>query len=678
MNGGVPRRGAFLGFVLSLIVPLAFLIAGVAVRDTVPETWDEQFDQDIGRFYLGEWRTQGAAGLERRFIPLQRNYGPAFDVVVVGVHRLLHDRLGWVSNPVAGHHMATLAASALGLWLVFWIGARLFRPGVGLLASAILALMPQFVAHSQNNLKDTPLAVAFAAAVLVLHAAVRRDSLWLFAASGVLVGYAYAIKPNGVFVWVVVGLWLLATEPLRLRRWLRLGAGLALSVATACVTVLAVWPYYRHAPVVRFLETLRTFRAHVYNELVFYLGQHVAAHDVPWHFPYVMLTLTAPLAVLGALAVSLVLLARAWTARSDDRSPLTLLWLWLLVPPTLQVASGAAMLDGIRHYLPVLPAMALLAAAGAWRAGEALARRRRALGLALAGALAAAGLLLVRTLVVLHPYQGVFFNALAGGTAGARERFELDYWGVSLAAAADWLNRNAPPGSRVWLPIPAQHFFRIDRSRLHFVSDFSRRPNYKVNLIRGLTRTYDTEDDYLHPRRTPVFSVRAGGADLAQVFEYPEHRDVPPGTAVPPGRHDLRGATGGVEARVFDGAFSDPQSSPFVLERLGFDCERNAYADRPVGLRIEGYVVVDRADSYAVEVRSDDDAVVFIEGRPVVTNASQATTRNVVRLAPGAYRLRLDYRNDAGPACLAASIGPAGAAGAAAPVRLVHVPAAAP
>lgn len=674
MSGGARRREGLVRLGLSLIVPLAFLIVGVAVRDTVPETWDEQFDQDIGRFYLNDWPAQGAEGLERRFIPLQRNYGPAFDVVVVGVHRLLHDRLGWVTNPVASHHMATLAASTLGVWLVFWIGARLFRPGVGLLASAILALIPQFVAHSQNNLKDTPLAVAFTAAVLLLHTAVRRDRLWLFAASGVLVGYAYAIKPNGVFVWAVVGLWLLVTEPVRLRRWLRLGGGLALSVAAACVTVLAVWPYYRHAPVIRFLETLRTFRAHVYNELVFYLGQHVAAHDVPWHFPYVMLALTAPLAVLGLLVVSLALLARAWATRSEDRSPLTLLWLWLLVPPTLQVVSGAAMLDGIRHYLPVLPAMALLAAAGAWRAGEALWRRSRGLGLGWAAALAVAGLLLVRTLVVLHPYQGVFFNRLAGGTHGARERFELDYWGVSLAAAADWLNRNAPAGSRVWLPIPAQHFFRIDRSRLHFVSDFSRRPNYKVNLVRGLTRTFDTEDDYLHPRRAPVFSVRVAGADLAQVFEYPEHRDVASGTALAPGRHDLAAAVEGVEARTYDTSMTAPTSSPFVLGRLGFDCENNAFRDRPIGLRAEGFLVVERGGSCTVEVRSDDDAVLFLEDRPVVTNASQATTRNVVRLAPGAYRLRLDYRNDAGPACLAASIRPTGAGEPGAAVRLVYLP----
>lgn len=674
MTASLSPRAAWRWFGLSLVVPITFLVVGVVVRDSVPETWDEQFDQDIGRFYLNDWSSRGVAGLEQRFIPLQRNYGPAFAVVVVGVHRLLHDRLGWVANQVASHHMATLAAAALGLWLVSCLGARLFGPAVGLVASVILALLPQFVAHSQNNLKDTPLAIAFTAAVLLFHLAVSRDSLWLFAASGVVVGYAYAIKPNGVFVWAVIGLWLLATQPARLRRWLRLAGGLALSAVTACLTVLAVWPYYRHAPLDRLLETLLTFRNHVYNELVFYMGQHLPAHDVPWHFPFVMLASNTPLPVLGLLAVSFVLLIRAWLARSADASPLTLLWLWLLIPPILQILSGAPMLDGIRHYLTVLPAMALLAAVGAWRVGEALVQRHRLLGVVWSVSLAIAAGLLVRTLLTLHPYEGVFFNCLAGGTAGARERFELDYWGVSLAAAADWLNRNAPAGSRVWLPIPAQHFFRLDRSRLSFVGDFSRRPNYKVNLIRGLTQTYDTEDDYLHPRRTPVFSVRAGGAELAQVFEYREHRDVPSGTAIAPQAIDLASALPGLASRLYDVNFSAPASPPFVLNQLGFDCARNPYNERSVGLRATGYLVVEQAGSYHVEVRSDDDAVLFLEGLPVVTNASLAVTGNVVQLASGAYRLRLDYRNDVGPACLAVSIEASPAVDGPASFRLLHLP----
>lgn len=636
---------------LSLLVPALFGAVGFAVRDSVPETWDEQFDQDIGRFYLHQWRQGGVAALETRFGPLQRHYGPAFATVVVAVHELLHDHLGMVSNHVASHHMASLGATCLMLWLTFWIGARLWGPGVGMLAAAMLALLPQLVAHSQNNLKDTPLAAAFTLAILLFFEAQPRNHMALAALGGAIVGFAFAIKPNGLLIWAVVAPWLLLAAPITWRRLGRLAAMGAASVAAAAGTVLVVWPYYRHQPFVRFIETLQTFRHHIYNELVFYLGQHVPAHDVPWHFPFVMMGVYTPILVLVLAGVALVLVVVAHLRRSDTRLGLALLWLWLVIPPLAQSLSGAAKLDGLRHYLAVLPPLALLAAGAAHWLWAALGPRRW-LRLAAAGALAVWAMALVRTNIAYHPYQNCFFNRLAGGPRGARELFELDYWGVSLAAAADWLGSHAPAGSRVWLTIPGQHFFGIDRSRLHFADGMARRPNYKVNLVRGLLQTYDTDDNYLHPRRTPVFAVTVQGADILQVFELEEHRDVAAGSLLVPSRPEVPDARPGLSARLFDSSFSAPIGPAFTLDRLELDCTGNICSSQAVGLRASGFLRVERAGTYRFEIFSDDDALLLLEGHPVLTNASLATTATSVELAGGFYELRLDLRNDVGPACL--------------------------
>jgi hypothetical protein len=44
-----------------------------------------------------------------------------------------------------------------------------------------------------------------------------------------------------------------------------------------------------------------------------------------------------------------------------------------------------------------------------------------------------------RALVELHPNAYVYFNSLVGGVRGAQGRFELDFWGTSLAEAAHGL-----------------------------------------------------------------------------------------------------------------------------------------------------------------------------------------------------------------------------------------------
>jgi hypothetical protein len=93
----------------------------------------------------------------------------------------------------------------------------------------------------------------------------------------------------------------------------------------------------------------------------------------------------------------------------------------------------------MRHFLFVVPPLSVLAALAldrAWQgASTPLLRGAFAFGLVLAGAAQ------LRSLVQLHPEQYVYFNALAGGERGAQGRYELDYWGTSLAEATRRMTR---------------------------------------------------------------------------------------------------------------------------------------------------------------------------------------------------------------------------------------------
>lgn len=645
-------RGAVL--LLSLIVPLVFLAVGIMTRNDWAETWDEQFDQDIGRFYVKDWPEKGVSGLEKRFIPLQRNYGPFFDIVIERCHLLLHDKLQIVKDRRVSYHLPVLAITVFGLWIVFWFGYRLFGLTAGLLASFGLAVMPQVIAHSQNNLKDTPLMVFFTAALFVFQEAVRRERLWLWALAGVLAGMTYGIKLHAVFLFLIVALWQLTEFRFERRRWTWLLIGFAVSLAAALATIPIVWPYYRHGYLGRMKETFATFANHEYNEYVFYLGQHVRAHEVPWHFPFVILGVNTPLVHLLFLAVALGILAYRLARLRPDRSPLVLLALWLFLPPVAHAVSGAIKLDGIRHYLLVLPAIALLSAFGLCRVGFWLSEKRgRGLARMYAAAVAFAFALVVAKDVAIHPYEGVFFNWLAGGIRGARDKFELDYWGNSLKPAAEWLNQNAAEGSRIWLPMPGQHFFHVERSRMHFVSGPNRRPNYKVNLLRGLLKTYDTEGDYLHPARKPVYAVTVDGADLLQIFEYEENRNLPDGTEIPPDSEELPQGLPGLSVQHFqDEDFRVPSGQPTVWQGLGFDCDHNEYVDKRVAVRASGVLAVHKTGLYTFEVFSDDEVVLYLRDVAVIINATETTTHRKVRLSRGSYRIRAEYRNDVGRACL--------------------------
>ncbi len=159
------------------------------------------------------------------------------------------------------------------------------------------------------------------------------------ALAGVVAGLTYAIKLHALFVPFILVLWQLSSREGR-TRWKRTLAGLLVAGASAFLAILAAWPDYRHAPVARFVETLRTFGDHEYNEYVFYLGRHFRAHEVPWHFPLVMLGVNTPLVTVLLFLAGLVLAVVAWRRRSPDGDGLRLVLLWFFVPILVQILSG--------------------------------------------------------------------------------------------------------------------------------------------------------------------------------------------------------------------------------------------------------------------------------------------------------------------------------------------------
>lgn len=109
----------------------------------------------------------------------------------------------------------------------------------------------------------------------------------------------------------------------------------------------------------------------------------------------------------------------------------------VILPLAFLIIQRATVYNGIRHVLFVIPMLAVLAGAG-WRALLPLLRRVPIVA-AVAGGAYAGGI--VATLAALHPLEYVAMNALAGGTRGAYERFELDYWSLAATEALRRLER---------------------------------------------------------------------------------------------------------------------------------------------------------------------------------------------------------------------------------------------
>jgi 4-amino-4-deoxy-L-arabinose transferase-like glycosyltransferase len=370
-------------------------------------------------------------------------YGGGFDLFAALIAKVL---------PFTLFETRRLLGAAVGLigLIVAWRTARRVGGSVaGLLALALLVSCPLFVGHQFMNAKDGPFAVAMAILLLGLVRAFDQypsPCAGTVALTGACFGLAIGSRVMGGFgVLSALGaLALVVTIDARghgLRSAAtRLGRFVLAMLPGIILTLLVIaliWPWVVSAPLNLFhaIDYFSRFFEEPWQEL--FGGTLIRVTDMPRSYVPTLLALQLPelflLLGFGGAAGALVAAARRDLAR-NRRAVLALIALAALLPLIVTVLLRPAMYNGIRHFVFVLPPLAVLGGlAGAWLFERAQGRAAlTALAVVFAIGVASPVIEMVR----LHPYEYTHFNRLAGGVAGARERYMLDYWGLSFKQAA--------------------------------------------------------------------------------------------------------------------------------------------------------------------------------------------------------------------------------------------------
>lgn len=276
-----------------------------------------------------------------------------------------------------------IAALFVGLLIVVTYGfaSAYFGSGVGLLAASVVAFLPDVLAHGGVAYNDVPIAVAFMAALWAIDHAVRQPTLRNGVVAGLLASLALAIKHSALAlgpIAIALVVMELLTRPDR-RAWLRQIASVV-GVAVIAAYLLQVLLYRGDFALALLRDSTGGLASHV-------SGGHSAAnpsaifHEKPgWEFYPLTFFLKTPLAfhllmVLGIIGgvrtlrrerIHNLLLSRA-------RAPLVACIIFGLI------VSAARLVIGFRYVLPMLPLLAVLAAAGCM----ALWQQRRELRVAI-------------------------------------------------------------------------------------------------------------------------------------------------------------------------------------------------------------------------------------------------------------------------------------------------------
>lgn len=501
-TGPRARWGATLIVALSLA---AALIAGSAARNT-SATFDETVlvGGGVRGLLAGDWLMvtdqpplpmylygAAAAGM-RPTLPAERPGGWSFNERWLYARELLF-RSGNEPSVLLGRARAVAAVIA-GLLVAaagafaWWVAG----PTAGVLAAAMTTLLPDVLAHGGVAYNDLPLALAFLLAVWALDAVTRRPTPLRGMVAGIAVACALCVKLSAVAL-APVAVGLLAMEGWRQRGtagWRRdvlLVGGVGMLTAYVSMVLL-----YRGDP------TLTLFRFNFFTTVFHASKGHIApayllgrtSETGFWYFFPLALIFKTPVGFQALLGGALVAGWAALTGRSHPpgrrldavvgwrgRSALlaTLVFGGFLIRSSLNV--------GFRYALPVLPLLAVVAAALLARQTQ---RRLVRWGVPVLLMAQAASTLSI------HPDYLAYSSMWAGGRDAAHRVLvdsSLD-WGQGLLELRDFMDAegveqvalsyfgSAPPEAYgiVYTPLPS--FFRLEGGE-----DSAQRPAPRFTVI---------------------------------------------------------------------------------------------------------------------------------------------------------------------------------------------------
>jgi 4-amino-4-deoxy-L-arabinose transferase-like glycosyltransferase len=392
-------------------------------------------------------------------------YGGGFDLLAAAAAKVLPFGLFETRRLIGA------AVGLVGLIATWRVARRLGGPAAGLIALVLLASCPLYVGHTMMNAKDAPFAVAMAILLLGLVRAFEeypRPRAATIAVAGVGFGLALGSRILGGLgaLYALFGLVFTVAAEARAkdcryaagRAW-HFTARMLLLLVLAAPVMAFVWPWAVSHPLnpLRALQYFSHFFEQPWHEL--FGGQLIVVTEMPLSYLPTLFALQPPeifvLLAMGGIAATGAMVFRRDIA-VNRRATCLLVLLAALLPIAIGMLTHPALYNGIRHFLFVLPPLAVLGGlAGAWLF-DVLRERSRAIAAAAALVFAAGVSLPFGEMIRLHPLEYTYYNLLAGGVAGARKNYMLDYWGLSFKEASRGLlaalaeRHEAAPAGRRW------------------------------------------------------------------------------------------------------------------------------------------------------------------------------------------------------------------------------------
>ena len=439
------------------------VVAGLTFQD-YGLGWDDythaEYADLLLKMYGSGFKDTGALSFANLYM-----YGGGFDMAAALLHKIVPFEL------FETRRLLGAIVGVVGLAAAWRVGRRVGGPIAGLATLLLLALCPTYYGHMFMNPKDAPFAVAMIILMLGLVRLAQeypKPSAHTVLIVGVGAGLSIGTRILGglALVYALVGFIPLLIADVRTQGLREAGH----RFAHVCYVLLPglvlgylimglIWPW-------SIMEAANPFEALTYFSHFFekpwkemFDGALVSVPDMPWSYLPTLFALQLPEIFIGltvaGVAGTVMSLSRPGV-EPQRRTIMAMLTLAATLPLLIAMVKRPALYNGIRHFVFVVPPMAVLGGVAFGWLVQWLREYGRG-AQAVAVALFVVGLLLpLSEMIRLHPYQYTHFNHIAGTVRGADARYMLDYWGLAFKQASDELQEllderdEEAPNGRKW------------------------------------------------------------------------------------------------------------------------------------------------------------------------------------------------------------------------------------
>lgn len=556
-----------------LIVPMLFLFAGIATLKDYGVNWDSFVHFSRGQAYLNffltgnknyanlpQWKVSGcAAGNLGLLLPVcpggnpRRSYfqsdyynydywvnndgghPPLNDILASFSNYIFYQKLGLISDTLSYHLFIIFAGFLLVATVSFFVGIELgIIPGV--VASIVLASYPLFFAESHFNIKDPVEASFFGLTLIFFYWGMIKNKWKYILFSSLAAGLALGTKLNIVFAAFIAAPWVLFYllsqffPKFSFKKVLNFFAkrkavifALVIYLPISFGIVYTFWPYLWQDPL-----------RNVFNIFGYYaqIGTGTPA-DVSkfifhgwdfYPFYWIIVTTSIPVLILTLLGI----LSLRYFVKIRKTGFYLFIFLWLIIPIIRASWPGADIYGGVRQLMEYIPALAIFAGMGVFYLVGLVKKYDKKL-LKIVYLIVLIGLLFsVYEVCKIHPNENVYFNELAGGLTGARDK-NIPYWGNTYGnvylQGVKWLNDHAEQGAKIALPVGVMS--NIPRTMFRPDLDFSK-PNwtgpnrggeYGIEMYFDWPAKYWYSFQYYDEYLDPIYVYSVDGVPLLKIWK---------------------------------------------------------------------------------------------------------------------------------------------------------------